>query len=111
MSTPPPPYGYQNAPQYQPGGPTPERDNSFGIIALVCGILSLVVCGPLGIVAIIYGRKAAGAQAAGTATNGTMGTVGFWLGVVGVALTVVLVVVFVVLMALGVAMIPASGSY
>ncbi|WP_153396604.1 DUF4190 domain-containing protein [Ornithinicoccus halotolerans] len=106
MST--PPYGYQSAPQYQPGGPTPERDNSFGVIALVCGILSLVVCGPLGIVAIIYGRKAAAAEAAGTATNGAMGTVGFWLGVVGLALTVIVIVVMVVMLALGVALLPAA---
>jgi hypothetical protein len=75
---------YPSAPGYYGGAPTNDRDNNYGVIALVCGIIGLLLCGPVAIVAIIYGRKAQQAQAAGTANNGSLGTVGFWLGVVTV---------------------------
>jgi hypothetical protein len=100
-----PAYGsgsYQPAPGYYGGGAPNDRDNNFGVIALVTGILGLIVCSPLGIVAIIYGRKAQAAQAAGTANNGTMGTVGFWLGVVALVLLVVGIVAFIAFLSLGV---------
>ncbi len=74
--------GYQGAPGYYGGSPSSDRDNNLGVVALVTGVISILVCGPLGIVSIIYGRKSQAAAAAGTANNGTLGTVGFWLGVV-----------------------------
>lgn len=84
---------YPSAPGYYGGAPMNDRDNNYGVIALVCGIIGLVLCGPVGIAAIIFGRKAQAAQAAGTANNGTLGTVGFWLGVVAVILMVIGLVV------------------
>ena len=87
--------GYQGAPGYYGGGAPNDRDNSLGVIALVTGIISLLVCAPLGIVAIIWGRKSQAAEAAGTANNGTMGAVGFWLGVVALVLMVLAVVLLI----------------
>ncbi len=53
---PPPPYGGQ--PQYgQPYG-APQGTNSKAIWSLVLGILGVLCCGPLGIVALILGRSA-----------------------------------------------------
>ncbi|MGB3186723.1 MAG: DUF4190 domain-containing protein [Ornithinimicrobium sp.] len=92
--------GYQSAPNYS-GGQAPNTvDNNFGVIALVTGILGLLVCQPVGIAAIIYGRKAQAAERAGRADNGTLGVVGFWLGVVAVALAVI-ALLFVVLIFVG----------
>lgn len=88
--------GYQGAPGYYGGSPSGDQDNNLGVIALVTGIISLVICTPLGIVPIIYGRKSQAAAAAGTANNGTLGTVGFWLGVVALillALAIILIAV------------------
>jgi hypothetical protein len=79
---------YPSAPGYYGGQPMNDRDNNFGVIALVTGLVGLLICSPVGIAAIIYGRKAQAAQAAGTANNGTLGTVGFWLGVAALALMV-----------------------
>lgn len=88
--------GYQAAPNYS-GGQTPnDVDNNFGVIALITGIVGLVICQPLGIVAIIYGRKAQAAQAADRANNATLGTVGFWLGVVALILLVISIIFLVV---------------
>ncbi len=92
--------GYQAAPNYS-GGQAPNTvDNNFGVIALITGILGLVICQPVGIAAIIYGRKAQAAERAGRADNGTLGVVGFWLGVVAVALAVI-ALIFVVLIFAG----------
>jgi hypothetical protein len=94
--------GYQAAPSYYGGQAPNDAENNLGVIALVTGIISLVACAPLGIVAIIYGRKAQAATAAGRANNGTLGTVGFWLGVVAVALMLIAIVFFVVILGFGV---------
>lgn len=94
--------GYQGAPGYYGGSPGNERDNNLGVIALVTGIISLIICQPVGVVAIVYGRRAQQAAQAGTANNGTMGVVGFWLGVAAIVLLVVAVVLAIVLVAVGV---------
>jgi len=78
-----------------------DAENNLGVIALVTGIISLVACAPLGIVAVIYGRKAQAATAAGRANNGTLGTVGFWLGAVALALMVLGIIFVVVLLVFG----------
>lgn len=99
--------GYQGAPGYYGGNPSGEQDNNLGVVALVTGIISILICSPLGIVAIIYGRKSQAAAASGTASNGTLGTVGFWLGVVAL----ILMVLAIALLALGVISIGAlSGA-
>jgi hypothetical protein len=99
---------YPSAPGYYGGPPVNDRDNSYGVVALVTGIIALLMCQPLGVVSIIFGRKAQQAQAAGTANNGTLGTVGFWLGVASLVLLALVVVLFVVLFAVGVI---TWGSY
>ncbi|WP_153395128.1 DUF4190 domain-containing protein [Ornithinicoccus halotolerans] len=69
-------------------GANPEQDNKFGIWALVTGILGFC-CGPLGIAAIILGKKSKDAAAAGTATNGGLGQAGFIIGIIVVVLWLV----------------------
>ncbi len=91
--------GYQPAPGYYGGQAPSEVDNNFGIIALVTGLIGLLACQPLGIVAIIYGRKAQAAETAGRATNGTLGVVGFWLGVVALVLFALAILAFILAVA------------
>ncbi|HKJ10983.1 MAG TPA: DUF4190 domain-containing protein [Ornithinimicrobium sp.] len=97
----PPASGYEAAPGYYGGQMPSDAENNLGVIALVTGIISLVACAPLGIVAVIYGRKAQAATAAGRANNGTLGTVGFWLGAVALALMVLGIIFVVVLLVFG----------
>ncbi len=93
---PPPPPSGPPAPGYGgPGGPAPsDKDNQVGVWALVTGILGFC-CGPIGIAAIILGRKSQSAAAQGTATNGGLGTAGFILGCVAVVLWVINLVLLV----------------
>jgi hypothetical protein len=86
------------APSYYGGPPPNTRDNNYGVVALVTGIVGLLMCWPAGVVAMIYGRRAQAAERAGTADNGVMGTIGFWLGVAAL----VLMVLAVILLAAGV---------
>lgn len=90
----PPGPSFQSAPGYYGGPPTNDRDNNLGVVALVTGIIGLLICQPVGIAAIIYGRRSQAAQAAGTANNGSLGAVGFWLGWVAVALMVLGILLF-----------------
>lgn len=83
------PGGYGQPPAY--GGPNPYGvggstiKNNLGGWALGCGIASVVICGclPAWIAALILGRKSQEAAAQGLATNGSMGKIGFILGIVG----------------------------
>ena len=50
------------------------------------GIVGIVCCGPAGIGAIIMGNQSKRAEADGLANNGSMGNVGWILGIVGVIL-------------------------
>lgn len=100
--------GYQSAPSYSGGQPPNTVDNNFGVIALVTGLVGLLLCQPVGIAAIIYGRKAQAAERSGRADNGTLGVVGFWLGVVALVLMVI-GLIFLVLLFAGVVASGAAG--
>lgn len=84
---PPPPPPAAPQPPYPGAGPN-ESKNSLGVWALVLGILGIVCCGIFTAVpAIFVGQASKKAAAQGLATNGTLGQVGFILGIVGVALS------------------------
>lgn len=89
--TPPPP-GYGQQPPY--GAPAPGGNNKKATWALVTGILGLICCSPLGIVAIILGR---GAQAE-IATTGQQGAgaakAGVILGIIALVLLVLQIILF-----------------
>jgi len=74
--------------------------NGAGTAALIFGIVQFF-CIPFigGILAIVFGRIGVKKAKAGLATNGTMATVGFWLGIVGLILSIigVIITVFVVI--------------
>lgn len=84
-----PPYGSQSP--YGGGG---APNNSKATWALVTGILGLLCCSPLGIVAIILGR---GAQAENERTGqggSGMAKAGVVLGIIALALLVLQVILF-----------------
>lgn len=61
---------------------------------MICGIIGIVICGPLAIVAIVLGKQA---QTEIDASMGTIGgrgqaTAGFVLGIVGLVIWVILLV-------------------
>src|SRR5690606_43357 len=66
---------YPSAPGYYGGPPVNDRDNSYGVVALVTGIIALLMCQPLGVVPFIFWRKALQAQAARTPIIRTLWTV------------------------------------
>ena len=80
-----------------PPAPAPKdpaaSKNWMGITALIVGIVGIIgsCCGFFGILfpagAIVLGILSKNAQAAGEATNGKLGNVGFILGIIGVALS------------------------
>lgn len=80
-----------------PPAPAPKdpaaAKNWMGITALILGIAGIVIscCGFFGILlpagAIVLGILSKNAQAAGEATNGKLGNIGFILGIIGVALS------------------------
>lgn len=80
--------GYPQYPAGQPYAQTPMYGypkNNLGVWALVLGIVSLVLCAPAGIAAIIVGGNAKKAVARGEANNGGLATTGVVLGWIGVA--------------------------
>ena len=95
---PPPAYGVPAAPA-APGyggaayGAVAAPQNSQGTIALITGILGLLCCGLLAIVAIFTGRNGMALAAAGKATNGGMAKAGYWLGIIAVVLWVLGIIV------------------
>lgn len=84
--------GYPAGGGYGAPGAGSEQDNKLGVWALVTGILGFC-CGPIGIAAIILGKKSKDAAARGTATNGGLGQAGFILGIIVLALWVLGLVV------------------
>jgi Domain of unknown function (DUF4190) len=89
-SYPPPPGGY-----FPPGGPLSygPTNNQKAIVALVTGIVGLLCCGPLGLVAIIFGvlaRKEIDA-AGGMQKGSGMALGGILLGIISLAWMVVAV--------------------
>ena len=87
---PPPPPAYTAPPAYG-GAPMAYAapQNGQGTTALVTGILGLLCCGILSIVAIITGRKGMQLADSGQATNRGSAQAGMILGWIGVALWVV----------------------
>jgi len=75
------------SPTYGQGYPAPE--NGPGTTALVTGILGLLCCGLLSIVAIVTGRKGMALADAGRASNRGSAQAGMILGWIGVALWIV----------------------
>ncbi len=68
------------------GGGPPESTKAVAI--LILGILGIVVCAPLGIVALVMGGKERKEIAAGRVAPNPMVTVGWALGIVGTIFTV-----------------------
>lgn len=89
-SEPPPPPAY-GAPQ---PGAAAAGNNSKALWALITGILGLLCCSPLGIVAIILGRSAQ-AEIAQTGQGGQgKAKAGFILGIIALALLVIQIILF-----------------
>lgn len=89
VTPPPPPPSYPPVPPPPPGqfGGGDTSKNSLGVWALVLGIVSILCCGLFaGIPAIILGNNSKKAAAQGLATNGSLGNVGFILGIIGTVL-------------------------
>lgn len=64
--------------------------NGMGTAALTLGILSLIVCWPLGILAVIFGAQALGRCNRGEATNRASAQWGLGLGIAGTVVGVLL---------------------
>jgi ABC-type Fe3+ transport system permease subunit len=97
--TPPPtdgPYGQQ--PPYGPPAPT----HGSATTALVLGILSLVVCGPLGIPAYIIGRRAEREvkMSQGQLAGEGLAKAGWIMGLIAMILMVVAVLLIILFVAI-----------
>jgi Domain of unknown function (DUF4190) len=89
-SEPPPP------PQYgaPPPGAVPAGNNTKALWSLITGIVGLLCCGIVGIVAIILGRSAQ-AEIAQTGQGGAgMAKAGFILGIIAVAFMILQIILF-----------------
>lgn len=107
--SPMPPYGsqYGSTPMPPYGAPAQPPNDTPGLVALLAGIGSFLLCPiVLSIVAIIFGRQGMRLAAAGQANNGTFAKVGYWLGIISLVLSVLAIIfwIFVVILAV------ASGS-
>ena len=89
---PPPPGGGYGQPAY--GAPAPGGTNKKATWALITGILSLLCCSPLGVVAIILGRGAEAEIRASGQGGAGLAKAGFILGIVALALLVLQVILF-----------------
>jgi hypothetical protein len=67
--------------------------NTAGTTALVTGIVGILCCGLVSIIAIWQGRKGMALADSGQATNRGVAQAGFILGIVGVVLWVIGIVV------------------
>jgi len=106
---PPPPAGYPPAPPAPPGvppqygmsGPGPLPGSGKATTSLVTGIIGILCCGLLGIVALVTGKQAtAEAAAAGFPQPGNA-KAGIILGWIAIALMVLGLVVWIVVIAVG----------
>ena len=89
-SEPPPPPAY-GAP---PPGAAAAGNNSKALWSLITGILGLLCCSPLGIVAIILGRGAQ-SEIAQTGQGGQgMAKAGFILGIIALVFLVIQIILF-----------------
>ena len=92
-----------SVPPMPPQMPMNTSKNTLGTWALVLGIVGIVCCGPAGIGAIIMGNQSKRAEADGLANNGSMGNVGWILGIVGVILWGVGLIVYLAILILAAA--------
>jgi Domain of unknown function (DUF4190)/M penetrans paralogue family 26 len=90
---PPPGGGYNAPPPPMGGGPV---DHPKGITVLVLGILSLVCCSPLGIVALVMGNNALKEIDAqpGRYSNRQIVQIGRILGIIGIVFLVITIIWF-----------------
>lgn len=96
-----PPYGAAPPPPGSFGGNSEEK-NGLGVWALILGILSFVCCGPIAaIIAVVLGKQSMNAEAAGRATNGSLGKAGWIIGWVNIVLTVIVLILYVILLVTG----------
>ena len=83
---PPPPGGGYDAPG---GYGAPQGNNTKALWSMITGILGVICCGPLAIVALVLAnisRK----EIAQTGQGGSgMATAGWWLGIIGIVLWVI----------------------
>lgn len=72
-------------PAYPPMGYVPRAtgNNTMGLSALICGIVSLIVCWPLGILAVVFGIIGLNKCSRGEATNPGQAKWGIGLGIAG----------------------------
>lgn len=87
---PPPPPGY-GAPQAPYGG-QPAGTSSKAIWSLVTGIIGLLCCGPLGIVAILLSRSAKDEIAATGKGGAGLAQAGFIVGIIALVFLVVQII-------------------
>ena len=99
-------------PQYPPTGPTQMVQPHRGVLILVFGILSLLICVIFGIIAWVMGNSDLRAMAEGQMDRSGEGLAktGKILGIVSVVLAILMVVISVILMALGVFAAAAAGA-
>lgn len=89
---PPPGGGYGQQPGY--GAPTPAGNNQKATWALVTGILGLLCCSPLGVVAIILGRSAEQEIRVTGQGGAGLAKAGFILGIVALAFLALQIILF-----------------
>lgn len=68
----------------------------MGTAALVMGILGVLICGPLAVLAIIFGSMGIQRANAGRATNRGSAAAGLALGIIGTALWFFVLVVLLI---------------
>ncbi len=88
---PPPPPGYGAAPQ-PPYGGQPAGTSQKAIWSLVTGILGLLCCSPLGIVAILLSRSAKEEIRSTGKSGDGLATAGFVTGIIALVLMVVSII-------------------
>ena len=89
---PPPGGGYGQQPGY--GAPAPAGNNKKATWALVTGILGLLCCSPLGVVAIILGRSAEQEIRVTGQGGAGLAKAGFILGIVALAFLALQIILF-----------------
>lgn len=85
--------------------------NGSGTTALITGILGLLCCGLLSIVAIITGMKGQKLAAQGLASNGGSAKAGVILGWIGIGLWILGIIGYIALIATGTHFSSVSTNY
>lgn len=98
---PPPPPGAP--PQYGPPAPAVVPGNSKATTSLVTGIIGLLCCGLLGIVAIVTGKQATTEAAVAGYPQPGNAKAGIILGWIAIALMILGILAWILLFALGIA--------